>query len=498
AFNDLNIGIADAKVMPRSTKKSSNFLLYIIIAVIGIFILFALLINIVAVRKRKFVAFRSVFVPPTSEELSKRQNMHHIRKRPYGNQFDRQSLIGDAAANTVCSPLRNDSTSSIEPAPKRFREELPIQHDRIFTELHQHAASAEPISDEHIPRLIPCAKIVDSNGRTCIHWAIECVPDKPDSQVIEDIKKLVSIGCPIDAQDDSGATALHLAVRNGRTEVATYLLGQIDVNIQDDDGRTALFDAVSTKSLEMVQNLLKVQNVEVNAVAYTNDTALIKCCRIDYENDMVLIAEALLEHPSIQIDKTGDKASADYNGRMAIHEAAACNSIQILELLISKGAFVSAHDVHQQTPLFLAVQSNQIEAVKLLINQMRANKSEINASNDCDETPLQIAKTKGFTEIADFLQTALAQIPKSDAPSVSAIVQAPILSSLIVPRPLQHHHLRPIVKTNLQQQPPLDFVQQQQMFMYQQFQMMIQQQQQFQHQQYEAWLWEQQNRFRSP
>uniref|UniRef100_A0A914PFF1 ANK_REP_REGION domain-containing protein n=1 Tax=Panagrolaimus davidi TaxID=227884 RepID=A0A914PFF1_9BILA len=403
---------------PQPIKKSSNFLLYIIIAVIGIFILFALLINIVSVRKRKFVAFRSVFVPPTSEELSKRQNMRQLQKRPYGNQFDRQSLIGDAAANTVYMPGLDNAVSFIEPAAKRFREEqqpmpqaTPIQQDRIFTELHQHAASAEPISDAHIPRLIPCAKVVDSDGRTCIHWAIECVSDKPDSHVVEDIKKLVSIGCPIDAQDDSGATALHLAVRNGRTEVATYLLGHIDVNIQDDDGRTALFDAVSTKSLEMVQNILKVQNVDVNAVAHTNDTALIKCCRIDAENDMVSSAEALLKHPSIQIDKTGDKASANYNGRMAIHEAAACNSIQILKLLISRGAAVSAHDVHQQTPLFLAVQSNQTEAVKLLINQMRANKAEINASNDCDETPLQIAILKGFTEIDELLRNAGAQTP---------------------------------------------------------------------------------------
>uniref|UniRef100_A0A914Z691 Uncharacterized protein n=1 Tax=Panagrolaimus superbus TaxID=310955 RepID=A0A914Z691_9BILA len=95
---------------------------------------------------------------------------------------------------------------------------------------------------------------------------------------------------------------------------------------------------------------------------------------------------------------------------MAIHEAAACNSLQILKLLISKGAAVSAHDVHQQTPLFLAVKSNQIEAVKLLINQMRANKADINVPNDCDETPLQIAISKGFTEIVELFRNAGVQM----------------------------------------------------------------------------------------
>uniref|UniRef100_A0A914ZB04 Uncharacterized protein n=1 Tax=Panagrolaimus superbus TaxID=310955 RepID=A0A914ZB04_9BILA len=92
----------------------------------------------------------------------------------------------------------------------------------------------------------------------------------------------------------------------------------------------------------MVEALLQMPDIDVNAVAYTNDTALIKCCR----NDMVEIADMLLKHPTILIDKTGEKTSVEYNGRMAIHEAAACNSLQILKQLFSKGAAVFAHDVH--------------------------------------------------------------------------------------------------------------------------------------------------------
>lgn len=41
---------------------------------------------------------------------------------------------------------------------------------------------------------------------------------------------------------------------------------------------------------------------------------------------------------------------------------------------------------------------------------MRANKAEINASNDCDETPLQVAISKGFTEMAELLRNAGAQM----------------------------------------------------------------------------------------
>uniref|UniRef100_A0A914YGK7 Ankyrin repeat protein n=1 Tax=Panagrolaimus superbus TaxID=310955 RepID=A0A914YGK7_9BILA len=96
----------------------------------------------------------------------------------------------------------------------------------------------------------------------------------------------------------------------------------------------------------MVKRILEIENVDVNSLAYINDTPLIQCCRIDDNNDMISIAKALLCHPSIQIDKTGNKSELKYSGKTAIHEAAACNSIQIMKLLINRGAIITVHDVH--------------------------------------------------------------------------------------------------------------------------------------------------------
>lgn len=285
-------------------------------------LIFVLVITIINIAdrwlKRKRVTVSAVFYPPKLDE----ENEHHN--------------------------LLPDNRNSESPINKKRKTKASLTlSQRVFTKLHELAASEKSITDEQIKEFSLCATIKDANnGRTCIHWTVQSKAEKTDSEVIEDIKKLVSIGCPIDAKDDTGATALHLAIRKRRIKVATFLLEKIDVNVQDDNGRTALFDAVSIKSLEMVQNILQLDNVDVNALAYTNDTPLIKCCRIDDNNDMVPIVEALLRHQNIQIDKTGDKASNEFNGKMAIHQAAASNSIQILELLINKGAGVSFYDAH--------------------------------------------------------------------------------------------------------------------------------------------------------
>ena len=68
---------------------------------------------------------------------------------------------------------------------------------------------------------------------------------------------LIAAGADLEAKDRNGMTALHVAARNGHTEVVTALIAAgADLDAKNDDGETALMWAASNGRTEVVTSLI--------------------------------------------------------------------------------------------------------------------------------------------------------------------------------------------------------------------------------------------------
>lgn len=116
------------------------------------------------------------------------------------------------------------------------------------------------------------------------------------------VNVLLNNGADVDAVTKKGGTALMLACLSGNVANVNALLAKrADVNMADREGKTALMYAIRSGngqgSVEIVQLLLTVQNIDVNRVNNAGDTALM----IARRNDQVDIVRVLLTAPGIRV-----------------------------------------------------------------------------------------------------------------------------------------------------------------------------------------------------
>uniref|UniRef100_A0A7E4VJW4 ANK_REP_REGION domain-containing protein n=1 Tax=Panagrellus redivivus TaxID=6233 RepID=A0A7E4VJW4_PANRE len=124
-----------------------------------------------------------------------------------------------------------------------------------------------------------------------------------------------------------------------------------------------------------------------------------------------------------------------------MQEAAACNSIGILKLLIRKKANVCPLDVKARSPRQqCAVDSNCLEAVIVLLDHMA--EVSIQTGTDEDETPLMLAQRRGYEEIVARIQAKLPRPIDLNASYFPIQMPAP---GPQFPVPMQMRYEKPLV-----------------------------------------------------
>ncbi len=80
-----------------------------------------------------------------------------------------------------------------------------------------------------------------------------------DKDDLQSVAFLLKSGVDVDAANQSGWTALHVAAAGGHIEIARYLIEKrASANSTDNGGRTPLYEAIFfKKSIEMIQLLLE-------------------------------------------------------------------------------------------------------------------------------------------------------------------------------------------------------------------------------------------------
>ncbi|KAM4068140.1 ankyrin repeats (3 copies) domain-containing protein [Hirsutella rhossiliensis] len=190
--------------------------------------------------------------------------------------------------------------------------------------------------------------------------------------------------------EHGGETLLHRAARENNVHAADLLFLEEDVcNVQDSEGRTPLHVAV-TRSLGVVQKLLKVE-ADIDIADARGQTPL-HAAAIRGNVD---ILTALVDDDNCQ----GVKDKRDNQGQTALHVAAECGNVDAVQVLIDEGLELISRDIDGRTPLHMAAERGRVRVIRWLL----AAGAHKDARDNKGRCPLLLAAMSGNDEAIKLL-----------------------------------------------------------------------------------------------
>ncbi|RUS91977.1 hypothetical protein EGW08_000190 [Elysia chlorotica] len=222
----------------------------------------------------------------------------------------------------------------------------------------------------------------DSQGRTALHWATEYGYSRIAHHILS-VQSRDRVTCDsgtsavslLDAQDERGQTALHVACNMRRENLASlYISLKTSVNISDRSGNTALHRAVRM-NLETIALMLCELGADVNAVNELLWTPLHEAARTGNENIMAELIRRGSKLDAMTQNSMTPFLTAFFYYKIASRGSAYLNLESVWKTLIDAGCKLSQTDGHW-TPLTaaLACDSSFIAAL-LLFNGCHVDKS---------------------------------------------------------------------------------------------------------------------------
>uniref|UniRef100_A0A669QGP9 K Homology domain-containing protein n=1 Tax=Phasianus colchicus TaxID=9054 RepID=A0A669QGP9_PHACC len=221
-----------------------------------------------------------------------------------------------------------------------------------------------------------------------------------------DIVKLLLVHCAdVNAQSSTGNTALTYACAGGFVDIVKVLL-KAGANIEDhnENGHTPLMEAASAGHVEVARVLLEYgAGINTHSNEFKESALTLACYKV---------ARLLLDSGA-QVNMPADSFESPLT-------LAACGGhVELAALLIERGANLEEVNDEGYTPLMEAAREGHEEMVALLLAQGESNEhspfyvsgANINAqTEETQETALTLACCGGFSEVADFLIKAGADI----------------------------------------------------------------------------------------
>ncbi len=225
----------------------------------------------------------------------------------------------------------------------------------------------------------------------------------------EIIKYLISKGADVNAKNDGGDTALHIAIfKDKNKEIIELLIEKgADVNAKDNDGETALYKAVADKKYEIAKYLIS-KGADINAKTNGGTTILMKVAGTKEYYKTVTTVERQ-KNSSYKVGTDVVKTTT----------VAGSEVLEMVKYLVEKGADINAKSEYL-TPLSGATYNNNIEIVKYLVSKG----ADVNLASGDGETPLMCASQFGYLAIVKYLISKGANVDIKDSKGETAIEYA--------------------------------------------------------------------------
>ena len=242
---------------------------------------------------------------------------------------------------------------------------------------------------------------------------------------LEAVKALVEAKADLNKPSGDRSTALLVAVQNGHYDVAHYLVDRgADINAVNEKGWTPLYLAVKHRNIETGTIPVPNQNRAKDFIAALLDRGVDVNARIKANTEI----------------RNGQRATwLNEAGATAFLRAALCGDIEVMKLLLAKGADPKIATDDHTTPLMAAAGvgysdgfihdrsiPETIEAMKLLLDLG----AEVNAANDQGLTALHGAAHKAALEEIQLLVDRGANLAAVDKGSKAYGANTPGLTPL--------------------------------------------------------------------
>ena len=210
-------------------------------------------------------------------------------------------------------------------------------------------------------------------------------------KIIENIESGVNINITI--QDEHNITPLHIASQIGNINMVRILLSKgADPTITDSRGYNPFHLAAYHGHMKISSllvnsmNMCKNKNRDIEKISYM--TPLHKAVSVGNYNIVNLL-----------IKKGADISAKNGRGETVLHIASKKGDKDILSALLKNNPNLEAEENNGRTPLHFAIKGGDVEIVDLLIR----SGSNIESSDKYGDTPLHIAVTNGNLDIVDLL-----------------------------------------------------------------------------------------------
>jgi ankyrin repeat protein len=250
-----------------------------------------------------------------------------------------------------------------------------------------------------------------------------------------------SLSAPASPQLREIDSNLITAARTGSSETVQALIDQgANVNAQDDTGQTALMAAASRGATGTVQLLLN-KGASVNAKDSTGKTALLWAT--SGSPGRFGLIQTLTDTAQVLLTAGADATVSDAEGKTALMWAATHGYDIILRTLVTRNVPLDTQDKQGNTALFFAVSNDHIDLVRVLLKSGAA----VDVQNAEGKTALMAAADSNYLDIARALLTKKVDPNLRDQDGRTALMWAVNSGSLDIVQALLAKGADPTVKT---------------------------------------------------
>ncbi|XP_077937329.1 histone-lysine N-methyltransferase EHMT2 isoform X2 [Gasterosteus aculeatus] len=289
----------------------------------------------------------------------------------------------DSVGPSLCMPNGKPiSPSALPPGPSRasLQKAILTQDTERKKKLRFHPRQLYPAAKQgEVQRVLlmlmegidPSYQPESQNKRSALHAAAQ-------RGLLEVCYILTQAGAQVNAQDKDRRTPLLEAIINNHIEVAHYLIQNgASVYHVEEDGYTGLHHAAKLGNLEIVNMLLETGQVDVNAQDSGGWTPIIWSA----EHKHVDVIKVLL-------NRGADVTISDKELNVCLHWAAYAGNVEIAEMVLNSGCSLASVNMHGDTPLHIAAREGYLECVTLFLSRG----ADIDIVNREGDTPLSLAR----------------------------------------------------------------------------------------------------------